>query len=65
MHAEQSKCTCLAHQATIKIAPLVPIGNVRLDPLLHEFPNCRLDIALFLGKKMINAKQLERSDSAH
>ena len=65
MHAEQSERTSLAHQAKIKIAVLVPLGDVRLDPLFHEFTNCRLDIALLLGEKMINAKQLKRSDSAH
>ncbi len=65
MHAEQSKITGFSYQSKIKITALVPVGDVRLDPLFHPFPNCCLDIALFIGEKMINIKQLERSGSAH
>jgi hypothetical protein len=35
------------------------------DPLLHPSADGRLDIALLLGQKMINTKQLQRSGSSH
>src|SRR5687768_11677248 len=65
MHSEQSKVTVLAHQIEIRITPLAPISDIRLDPLLHPFPDSCLDVPFFPGEKMINGKQFKWSSSTH
>ena len=64
-HAEQNPRSPFHASNQIKLSHVPSVGDVRLDALLHPFPDGPLDVALLLAEEMIDPQQLERSSAAH